>query len=645
MAFSATAKSTSSQDAGRNRTGRRIFMAICAFLVTVLLVEHAVRLQRIGFTTHDDFLIDLSAQKARAGLSAAWTEARGAASVQGRVGYLTAYFVAIAPYLMSESPRAALTAGVHFLSIAAACAFLAIYTGPALAVLAMTLVYALLPHWWRFFPIGGYPILFHTNVLLFFVAAILQVSAIRLELPRWKAWLLRAPSLVLLSLALTIYEAPDAIFAAILALMLAGEWRGVSPARRRRIRIAAASFVAVFVFYGAIYVAYRHLHPSNYVGNQFTGAALNFRAMAFAGVVYAAGALPLAQFYLQSALVHLFSEHSLPALGLLSFWLRSLTGLGVVKAALLAAAAVCFLRYVDVPDGLRRRALGIGAAACGLALLVHAPLVIVLRYQQDPVSKTPYVTGYYSYLCLMVALACAFTVAAGLLPRLGSAVRTAAMLAAGGFLFLVAATTQVANDAIIRSQERHSVTWRLVNHFTRSEQFRNLPESAVIVAPTLWDEIDPAWPCYENYWQEYFTGHTGRRIRVVRRFPEAAAPAQFYLDIQHPPGLGRPVLLFHDMAPGSPRLAQSTQVLSAHDLKAAALRYLMQPEGLSGAPAGVGRLETVPLPACSYRHGAYVTGIASPRLIAGTVTVESAETAAASRRAAAEAAAEAAPVP
>lgn len=632
--FAATEReSQSGMPAQHSRIRPRTFAIICACLLAILLLEHGSRMERLGFTTHDDLTCDLSAAEARThGFGAAWNRAGEIARGQGRIGYYASYFLAIAPYMVDgDAARALLITGVHLLSVAALCLFLGLYTGPSVALLCLTLVYALLPHWWQYYPIGAYPVLFHVPVLLFFIAAILQVLAIRWDLTGRTAWLLRAPSLLLLGLSLTVYEATAMLFAAILALALACEWHGASPARRRSVLTAAISTGAVFLCYGALYVGFRLLHPSTYEGNQFSAAAvLNFRAVATAIGAYAASGLPLAQFYLQPAFISLFSTDSLAELGLWTFLFRSLTVLGIAKAVLLVAAIICFLRDVRVTDWLGRRALPAGAAACVLALIVPGPLAITARYQQDPLSRAPHVAGYFSYLCLMAALACAFAVAAALLPRLGRMGRVAVLVTVGAGFFLGASATQVANDAIVRSQESHYATWRLVNLFLRSETFQALPGNAVVVAPALWAEIDPAWPHYEGYWQRYFTAHTGRGIRVVRQFSAGGQAPRFYLEVQPARDLGRPILLFQTLG-----REESTLVFSMHDLKPAALRYLARLDGpdaalppdLPGRPAG--RLETSALPPCRYRRGAYITGIPSPRLIAGTATVESARVTAA----------------
>ena len=121
-------------------------------------------------------------------------------------------------------------------------------------------------------------------------------------------------------------------------------------------------------------------------------------------------------------------------------------------------------------------------------------------------------------------------------------------------------------------------------------------------------------------------------VRVVRRFAAAEQAPRFYLEVQPARDLGRPILLFQTLG-----REESTLVLSMHDLKPAVLRYLARLDGpgatlppdLPGRPAG--RLETSALPPCRYRRGAYITGIPSPRLIAGTATVESARVTACTR--------------
>jgi hypothetical protein len=528
---------------GKSGRGTGLFVVLCGCLLALLVAEHGWRMERAAFTTHDDLTSDLTAAEVRAGgLSVLWKKASEAARGQGRIGYYASYPFVLAPYIIdSDTARAAVVTGTHFLSVAALAAFLGLYLGWRIAMLAAVAIYALLPHWWQHFPIAAYPVQFHAAVLSFFAAAILLVLSTRLN---GRAWALRAAAAALLIPALSVYETSSLLFAVTLALALRSEWRSATRTRRRAVAETAAVALAAFLLYGAAYVGFRLLHRSTYHGNQITAASLlNVRAAVGAAVAYAAGGLPLAHLYRQAEIVSRFSPVSVFELGWARFLSHMVTPLGILEAVLLAAPAWLGLRGC-VPN--RRRAAGVGAAALAMALLAPVPSAVTLRYQQNAWAITPYVTGYFSYLCYAVAICCAAAVAASYLGRMRRGIAVALLVPVATGLASAVAVSQGANDAIVRSQAAHYDTWRLAKLLMRSKEFAALPQDAVLIAPGLWDEISPEWPHYESYWGRYFAAHSGKPVRVMRReeFAPEGAP-RYYVEIQRKRYPGRSALAFH----------------------------------------------------------------------------------------------------
>src|SRR5580700_1713980 len=194
--------------------GHVAFYSLAAVLILFSLMIHFERMSSVGLVNSDDMFADLDAAHVKAeGWPAYWHYASSQAIGQARIGFIPSIFVFIAPYFLDQPARAVVITLVHFLSIAALCSFLAVYAGMEIGVLCLCLCYALLPHWWHYFPIASYPLEFHSAILLFFGAALFRIIAIRMKrlgmLPRF----LTGFSMLCLLFSLCVYEPLTLAFA------------------------------------------------------------------------------------------------------------------------------------------------------------------------------------------------------------------------------------------------------------------------------------------------------------------------------------------------------------------------------------------------------------------------------------------------
>ena len=57
--------------------------------------------------------------------------------------------------------------------------------------------------------------------------------------------------------------------------------------------------------------------------------------------------------------------------------------------------------------------------------------------------------------------------------------------------------------------------WQAVNRFLKTEEYSNVPENAIIYAPSLWNIIGSVG-IHDSYWSDYFRIISGKNVRVEK---------------------------------------------------------------------------------------------------------------------------------
>jgi len=518
--------------------------------ICVAVIVHADTLRRVNFTTHDDMALDLIAA---GGLSKSLQWITGIAREQGRVGYYVSGWTFVVPFLTeSDIVRSVMASSVQFLSLLTLGVFVALYLGVATAALFLLLIYGLMPHWWQHFPIVAYPVIYHTPVLLFFSGMSSYVAICRQMdcFKRYRSGIL-VFGLLLIFLALFFYEAATFIFIGTCVFVMYAEvisTPGIGfRSRMARVMRAHWPLVATVASYFAVYLVYRVLHPPVYPGTSVDSAALtNPKGLLRVIGLFGIGGLPGINFFWQSVYISQFAVGSVASDGLVRFIANNLTayeffvGCGFSCIVLVMGWNINqLLEY----DQFRLRLLGrrwlkkgevkghkkflwTAVVAVAVAFLVQLPLGLSPKYQKDTRLWAPYITGYYSYIAFSIALACTaiFVFSNG---RKLNGIWFKGIIALSGCSSMVLfCLNAVASEAVIRSQEDHYAKWRLVRMLARSDIFKEVPRHAIIVAPSLWRGISPAFSQSEGYWNEYFANHFMKPVRVVPSL-EAVAPSRY----------------------------------------------------------------------------------------------------------------------
>jgi len=502
-------------------------------------------LSGLTFTNHDDMFMDrIASDIHNGGLSRYWANASGLAHGQGRGYFYFSVFFFVLPFFTEhEVVRALMASAAQLLSLGVIGVFLSLYFRPALGLVFVSLAYAFLPEWPAHFPVSAYPVVYHMAYLMFFGGISLYICAVRCPYfrQRRRTWLSLAA--ISLFLSYSIYEAVWALFLFTSFTVVWLESRRTSAeipqaSGLKRVGSAATSLPLVAFWANAVvYLAFRWAYPTKYAGSAMSGQSVKnlpgiwrvLRFMAF-------GSFPGVSYLLQGNLVRAYAGGSIREGGVARYFWANLGGAELLWVALLAALIpifmqVCWRGLAGPCSGSWRRGLWLTGVSGLMAVMIPLPVAMTVKYQSDPLYS-PYIAGYYSFVAWCVAITAAVVAFCGISAAWSRKVKTVVQVVLTGVVVLIASLNAVADDAVISEQARAGLKWHLMNIFMRNEAFRKIPDRAVVLAPSLWGDIDPNFSHYKQYWTEYVHGHSGRNVSFVRSLNGEGSTSLFYLDVE-----------------------------------------------------------------------------------------------------------------
>jgi hypothetical protein len=534
-------------------------VAFAALLVAISI--HFGRLSRLTFTNHDDMFMDRIASEVRNhGISRYWAEAGDLARQQGRGYFYFSIFFFILPFFTEhEAVRAMMASAVQLLSCGMIGVCLSLYFRPAIGLLFVSLLYAFLPEWPAHFPVTAYPVVYHLAYIMFFGGLSLFICAVRYPYFRQRRRLCLFIAAVSLLFSYWIYEAIWVLFLFTSVAVVWLEGRRGQDARTNTQRwewlrgMALSLPLMVFWVNIAIYAVFRSVYSTTYAGTAIssqsaTNTAGIWRVLRF----FAFGSFPGANYVLQGNLVRDYVGGSIHENGLVPIF-ASLGGAELLWIVLLSALvptfmAVCWKQLAGPCLVLRKQGLWLAGLAALIAVMIPIPVAMTVKYQSDPLYS-PYISGYYSFVIWCVGITAAVAALCGLTSHWSGRARAALQVAVTSAVVLVACANVVADDAVIDEQERAGLKWRMVNLFMGTDAFRKMPDQAVVLAPSLWGDIDPHFGRYTQYWSDYVQGHSRRPVSFVKEVgvDELKRPSLYYLEVQPLPGTRTGVVLFAPM--------------------------------------------------------------------------------------------------
>jgi hypothetical protein len=617
------------------RSHHGFLVPLCILLIGISFLAHVGYLYRVGFANADELWLDLSASAVHShGFSEYAKQAAFIAELQGRVQYFFSWSLFLAPHFIhSDIARALLNATVHFFSLGFLAWFLEYYTSRRRALVLVALIYCLLPYARLYWPLPSFPFTFSLALLLFFFGMGLYLRS-REAAPGvgWrgmagaKPWA-RPVSLAAIAVALFIYEGETFCFGWIALLCLWREAALKATGFRARLAVMFRSDWPVFaamVAFAATYIGFRLRFGSHYEGTSVTWASLTNGAAVW-NVIYQFGVtgLPVVNYFLAPAGAPKFWIGHARLAEAVPFVIGNLTMTGFLKSVLGGVTVYLFGAEQSAVRGPRRPGLAIPAIALVLGFLLQAPLAVTPKYQALADAWSPYITGYFSFLCFTVCLWGLLRVLAGTVdgrPRLAAAL----FGILGALVFAGAAMNAIANQGVERKQEQHYVQWKLMNALFRTAVFRAMPNGSVVIAPTLWDGIEyVTWNDLDKYWTDYVRGHSGRPIQVVQRAPANSHDLMtlgrlYCAQVQRPFDDENGLLLLAQLKagkgddPSEPFLSNQVALIGERDYKDAVLSTVTRDPGSDDASV----VRKDPPVDFRFDNGVYVARIDRPGMVA-----------------------------
>ena len=627
----------------------RLLIPACVFLIGLSFLTQVGYLSRTGFVTYDDRWLDWNAASVRThGLVEYGRQAVHMAKLQGRFGYIASWSLFLAPYFVSSDLiRAFLIALMQFLSWICLAWFLAWYTSKTDAWVLLGLICCLLPYMRGFWPVGSVLLAYTAAILLFFFGMSIYLRVRSGALSKWGG-AGRALALASIGLSLFVYESLDAAFGLVAALSLWPDAGQDQMGGRKRLTVMLRRdwpVFALFAGYALFYVAFRVAVSAAYTGTTISLSSVTKVGAAW-NVIWRFALLgqPAVNFFARLDGLTSYWVNNPRASELIPFVINNLSLVGFLKAVVGALILYWFGRSWGAPCAPaagRVTDAVIPGTAVVLAFALQIPLALTPKYQEVAGAWAPYLTGYFSFLCLTVAGWGVIRLLAQALAGRGPRAATPVFAGLGVALLLVAAMNSIAGEGVFRMQARHYLKWRLMNALLQTTVFRDLPQGAVIVSPTLWEGIERDWDTgRDRYWSEYIRRHSGRILELLPEMPPNAAGLitvdRLYAgEIQRGFDDDGALLLLSKITRQVVGAAKETYVsddlaiIGYRDYKDLAITLVTAGKGpdrasFEGGPFQFGPLTYRGLPSFQPDHGAWVTREAQADMIVGAWRLTSA---------------------
>lgn len=426
------------------------------------------------------------------------------ARISGRFYYIFSSWFGWIPYAVDDFAYFKTLQLVALLGNFAALYFLASKVGrsTSFALLALLIALVTTQSRWEHNLVAAYPWAFSTSLTLAMAAVGLFVEYLD-GARKWKQLL----SAALFFLSLLTYES-FLLYALIFALLARPRRQGVGHGLAVTLR-AIWPHAALASLYLAAYVGFRVAFPTLYGGTR-----IRFAPSAVVAVwkTFGRSALPGSAFVDLTGLVNEFSDSYTGYAGGALAALRQIRVEWVILAIVVVLLCVSLLpRAASDSQGIR---LGRAAVvALVMAVVPQIPHALSPQYQDwVRLGTKSHIPTYFIGFGIALLLACAATAVARLFR--GAWPWTWCVSAA---LAYVALLTAFSNFYVARSQTIARRKWELADALLRSEQFKKLPDNALVLAPTWWQGVN-IMQVLDDYWTRYAHKKTGRSIQFLRTF-------------------------------------------------------------------------------------------------------------------------------
>jgi len=473
------------------------------FLLLLLAVITLQPLFSGGFTTHDDATIAINEWS-----GVTWKITKLQSLGQGRFTFFWGFPLSAVPFIIdSRVWYLAWKFGAVFMLLAALYySVLQSFKSSWIALAAIGIYLAIMQNGWEHNALTSYAFVFNFYATLFLISLGLFVKAIDQK----------SLALAVISGVMYFFALGSELFVLFFSFYIAVVLSRGAPEESivKRLNSGRNYILAIFlplVTYLAIYVVWRHLHPSNYEGMKLN--AFNLLAIVKVISTYSLSAFPLASFHFYTAPGDPFGFASPSSLRSV---LAELNVVHIIKPAVIGFLFAKLMTSDNFTVPKNKTLIAGAALACAGIFLPNILLGFTERHQSWVGGGTySYVYTYYSFISMVVflALILAYANAKSRLwhPRLRLALISFVVVAT----MILGFAVELRNQHFAFDQKLAHRKWQLMDVVIESHAFMDIPDGSIVVAPTLLTSTRGYAAVSADDWSNYVKYKTSKNIKFV----------------------------------------------------------------------------------------------------------------------------------
>jgi hypothetical protein len=359
---------------------------------------------------------------------------------------------------------------------------------------------------WEFNPIVSLPFFFSAPIILFILSLVFYVFYLRGK-KKYYQYL----SIIFYLITLFSYE----VYLLYLPLFFFIAYATNKPEKVvfKNIIKRTAPYIAISIIYLLVYLAFRAYHGSYYAGAQIDSNNFNVISIARTIWQFSIASIPTYFFWdnkYRWIFNALYNENLYTGSGLFSFF--RIESLWFIKALFVFMLSIFILRYVRDDCFRKARSIGIGLIYIFLPTL----LVAITQQYQDAVLKNDQRGNQLSYFSFLAFIYFFTLIIVFIKQKISNKILNKIYIVFIGLcLASVSLIVDNTNNYIAKYQIMSDLKWQTVNRFLKTEEYLNVPENAVIYAPSLWNIIGSVG-IHDSYWSDYFRIISGKNVRVEK---------------------------------------------------------------------------------------------------------------------------------
>jgi hypothetical protein len=482
---------------------------IMLFVILAVLVFYPLAF--VGFTTNDDAHLSFIVKQYGGLFPAAYSQAAGL----GRFMVMVTFPIAQIPYLFDNQLWlfAVKMFGFFLLLGAVYWAAVRVFKNSAFGLLILALIMIILQNGWNHDLFTSYPLIFNFYAACFFSSVALFAAALKDNCVR-RAYL--AAIFYFFSMGTEIFVAYAFVFPLLAICLNVEDSKGTVAMLQARF-LMLLPLAAALSTYLLIYVVWRKYYAAShlYDGNSFSGAS----AVGFFKVIFIYGVNGFPILPLKSLAANFSEVYRQSAFLLVAPLIQALVAaaliLEAVRKPMLTGLGFIYLR----------RSLGVTVVCL---FLVNLFLAFTSKYQAwVEGGSSSFTYTFYSMIFAAIASALVLAMVSRASVMQKTAGRRIVLSFIGVLVFVVAGSVGINNQAYFQDQALSNRKWSLFDTVIKSDQFRGIPDGAVIYSPSLVSHQRGIVQALAPFWTAYVKAKIGKSVKFQTDGCEMGKPCYF----------------------------------------------------------------------------------------------------------------------